>query len=83
MRCEHMARAYPRCEHLARAYLRCEHLAHVYGWYCIVERLCPLHRGVLKCIVFGASVHNRTVQYFADHIGILITYRDWRIMAAR
>ena len=60
-----------------------EHLARVYGWYCVVERLCPLHRGVLKCIVFGASVHNRTVQYFADHIGILITYRDWRIMAAR
>ena len=46
--------------------------------YCTFERLCPLHRGVLKDMVGGASVHNRTVQYFADHIDILITYRDWR-----
>ena len=38
---------------------------------------------LLKCMVFGASVHNRTVQYSADHIDILITYRDWRIMIAR
>ena len=29
-------------------------------------------------MVVGASVHNRTVQYFADHIGVLITYQDWR-----
>ena len=33
---------------------------------------------LLKDMVGGASVHNRTVQYFADRIDILITYRDWR-----
>ena len=33
---------------------------------------------MLKDMVVGASVHNRTAQYFADHTGILITYRDWR-----
>ena len=31
----------------------CEQMARAYGWYCIVEQLCPLHRGVLKCMVFG------------------------------
>ena len=54
------------CEHLARVYplpaLR--HLARAHGWYCIVEQLCPLHGGVVKCTVFGASGHNCTVRCF-------------------